>query len=75
MSAIKNLDIILKLMKPDLVKGEFVFCTISEEQFSKLNIMLLFIFHEKKEQAMKALKEISHQTLINAPHFFSKNPS
>ncbi len=35
-------------MKPEVVKGEFVFCTIIEEQFSKLKIVPLLIFHEKE---------------------------
>ena len=35
-------------MRPEQIKGEFVFCIISIEQFSKLEIIPLLVFHEKE---------------------------
>ncbi len=48
MSGIKNLGVLLKSMKPKLVKGEFVFCTLSKKKFSKIKLNPILIFHEKE---------------------------
>ncbi|MEK6973453.1 MAG: ACT domain-containing protein [archaeon] len=38
MGGIKDLNKLIKSMKPALVKDNFVFCTLPEKQFSKLKI-------------------------------------
>ncbi len=59
MSGIKNLGILLKSMKPEQVKGTFVFCTLSEEMFSKTKITPLLIFHEKEGVTIIVEKEVA----------------
>ena len=59
MSGIKKLDILLKSMKPERIKGEFVFCTISKENFSKIKIAPLLIFHEKEGVTIIVEKELA----------------
>ncbi len=44
MFGINNLDILLKSMQPELVQGEFVFCTFSERQ----DLEALLSFKEKE---------------------------
>lgn len=46
MDGIKDLDKLLKGMKPGLVSKEFVFSTISESQFNRLKLNPLLIFKE-----------------------------
>ena len=48
MVEISNLNVLLKSMKPKLINTEFVFCTVSEEQFSSLNVNPLFMFKEEE---------------------------
>lgn len=48
MSGIKNVDVLLKSMKPEHIKGKFVFYSISKEKFINLKIDPLLIFHEKE---------------------------
>jgi hypothetical protein len=48
MVGIKNLDILLKSMKPELDSRVFVFCTLSEEKLKGLKLNPLLIFKEKE---------------------------
>lgn len=49
MPGIKDLNILLTSMKPELIKGEFVFYTLSNFFFYTLKIInSLLIFHEKE---------------------------
>ncbi len=49
MPGINNLKVLLKSMKPKLVKGKYVFCRISANKFSKLNdVEPVMCFSEKE---------------------------
>ncbi len=48
MVGIKDLDELLKAMKPVLVDKDFVFCTVSEEQADELKSDALLVFKEKE---------------------------
>jgi len=48
MATIKDLNTLIKSMKPRLVSGEFVFCTIKESALFSLNVKPLLIFREKE---------------------------
>lgn len=46
--SIQNLDQLMKSMKPELVSGEFVFCTVSEKQLANLKGKPILIFKEEE---------------------------
>ena len=46
--AIKDLDRLLREMNPELVRGNFVFLSVSEESFSKIREKVIFYFLEKE---------------------------
>ncbi|MBN2478248.1 ACT domain-containing protein [Candidatus Micrarchaeota archaeon] len=48
MVGIKNLDKLLKEMKPELMDKEYVFCTISPEQINKMQLDPILTFKEKE---------------------------
>ncbi len=52
MTGIKDLDELLKKMKPVLADKEFVFCTISEARFNRLKLKPLLIFNEKEGRTL-----------------------
>lgn len=43
-----NLSVLLKNISPSLADSEYVFCTISEEQFSSSELVPLCMFREKE---------------------------
>ena len=48
MVEVTDLKVLLRSMEPKLVKGEFVFCTLSEDLFSKLKATPLLVFREEE---------------------------
>ncbi len=48
MTGIQDLDLLMKSMKPDLVSGEYIFCSISDKKMSDLNIKPLMTFRERE---------------------------
>ena len=48
MVGIQNLDQLMKSMKPELVDGEFIFCSVSDRQLSNLKVKPLMTFKEKE---------------------------
>jgi len=48
MAGIKNLNKLLKEMKPKLVHKKFVFCTVSKAKFNKMKLNPLLVFKEKE---------------------------
>lgn len=42
MVGINNLEILLKSMKPELIDGEFIFATTKDDNYNKLNPILIF---------------------------------
>lgn len=47
MAGITNLDRLLKEMKPELVNEKYVFCTLSQDKFDKLQFSPKMVFIEK----------------------------
>lgn len=45
---IKDLKELVKLIKPKLIKGDFVFCSIPEKKLAKLKINSLLTFRERE---------------------------
>lgn len=64
MSGIKDLNKLIKSMKPALIKGNFVFCTISEKQFSKLKVRPKLIFMEKEGITFIVEKKIADKNSL-----------
>lgn len=48
MSGISNLQQLLQNMKPELIKGTYVFCTLSPTAYSKLQLKPVMLFQEKE---------------------------
>jgi len=48
MKVIKNLNKLLKEMKPELANKEYVFCTLPEDKFSRLQLNSLLVYKEKE---------------------------
>ncbi len=48
MDGIRDIGTLLKSMRPVLAEGEFVFCSITEEQLSRLSFVPLSVFREKE---------------------------
>jgi hypothetical protein len=71
MSGIKNVDVLLKSMKPQQIRGEFVFCTIPIESFSKLNITPLLVFHEKEGVTIILNKESANKMKFSYQHVWA----
>ncbi len=44
MSGTKDLGVLLRSMKPELGKGEFVFCTVTEKRYSEINAVPISMF-------------------------------
>ena len=45
---IKDLDQLMRSMKPELIKGEFIFCSVSDKQLAALKVKPLMAFKEKE---------------------------
>jgi hypothetical protein len=48
MSGEKDLEILLRSMRPKLSESQFVFCNTSPDRLSALNMKPLFVFREKE---------------------------
>ena len=48
MNAIENLQQLLKSIEPNLNEGEYVYCTVNETTFQRLDISPLLIFTEEE---------------------------
>lgn len=65
MKPISNLDRLLKEMGPVLIGRNFVFCSISEEKFSKLGFNPTMSFKEKEGITIITEKERADKNLLN----------
>lgn len=48
MSAITDLDILLKSMSPEMIEGNYVFCTVNGPLVDYLALEPIAFFHEKE---------------------------
>lgn len=67
MNGEKNLEILLKTMKPELQEGDYVFCTLSDLSILDGNETLM-IFKEKEGISVILKKEIAD--LLHLPYSF-----
>jgi uncharacterized protein len=65
MPGIKNLDLLLNSMKPKLVRGEFVFCTLSNEKYAQLTLNPLMVFNETAGTTLILEKEIADKNNLS----------
>lgn len=70
MVGITDLKVLLKSMEPKLVKGEFVFCTVSEEHFSKLRATPLLVFREEEGTTLILEREIADANSLPYSHLW-----
>ncbi|MCM8782726.1 MAG: ACT domain-containing protein [Candidatus Omnitrophica bacterium] len=59
MAKIKDLNKLLKSIDPRLIKGEYVFCTLSKNKYSKLNLNPLMFFNEKEGITLILKKDLA----------------
>jgi uncharacterized protein len=59
MEGIRNLGRLLKEMKPELVNREYVFCTLPEDRFSRLEVAPLLTYREKEGVTLILEREIA----------------
>ncbi|PIU21550.1 MAG: hypothetical protein COT15_01740 [Candidatus Diapherotrites archaeon CG08_land_8_20_14_0_20_34_12] len=64
MTEIKDLNKLIKSMKPALAKDNFVFCTLSEKQLLKLKIKPKLIFREKEGVTVIVDKKIADKNSL-----------
>jgi hypothetical protein len=60
MTGESNLKTLLREMKPQLVPGEFVFCSIQEDELESVNLPL-FVFQEPEGITIVVTKEVANQ--------------
>lgn len=68
MVGITDLKVLLKSMEPKPVKGEFVFCTVSEENFSMLRATPLLLFREEEGITLILEREIADANSLPYSH-------
>ncbi|MFX0209338.1 MAG: ACT domain-containing protein [Candidatus Hodarchaeota archaeon] len=64
MNGISDLKILLELMKPKVIEGEYVFCTISPQQYIKSEIKPLSAFYEKEGVTLIVKRTIAEQNSL-----------
>ncbi|KAA8678559.1 ACT domain-containing protein [Vibrio gigantis] len=71
MTAITDLDILLKSMSPELIEGDYVFCTVEGglTDYSHLNPMATF--REKEGLTLVLTEEVATQAQLNFDGVFS----
>lgn len=59
MSGIKDLKMLLRSMKPKLIKGKFIFSTVSQQDYVRLKVQHLMIFREQEGITLISEKNIA----------------
>lgn len=68
MSGERDLAELLRGAMPELHPGEYVFCTVDEQQYSRLtNILPLMVFHEKEGITLIVKREVADQHQLQYP--------
>jgi len=65
MGGIKNLDELIKSMKPELNRGKFVFCTILKDKLDMLKVKPMMLFEEKEGITIIIKKEDADNNKLN----------
>ena len=65
MSGEKNLDVLLRTMQAELQEGEFVFCSVSEEDLSALDVEPRCLFREREGVTLILPKEEADKLVLD----------
>ncbi len=65
MKKIKNLNELIKRMKPKLTNKEYVFCTLSEDKLKRLQLDPLLVYKEKEGVTFIIEKKFADANLLS----------
>jgi len=65
MEPIKELNVLLKMMNPELMPGQFVFCTVSEDLIRKMKVSPLLIFREHEGVTIIVEKNVADEYYLS----------
>jgi len=65
MAGIRDLKELLKSMQPKLIEKEFVFCTVSEDFFSRMKILPLLVFREDEGITLILERKIADENSLS----------
>ena len=71
MTAITDLDILLKSMSPELIEGNYVFCTVEGELANYVHLNPMATFREKEGLTLVLTKEVATQAQLSFDGVFS----
>ncbi|MFV8462566.1 ACT domain-containing protein [Vibrio campbellii] len=71
MTAITDLDILLKSMSPELIQGDYVFCTVEGGLADYVHLNPMATFREKEGLTIVLTKEVATQAQLSFDGVFS----
>ncbi|MGI9876104.1 ACT domain-containing protein [Vibrio chagasii] len=71
MTAITDLDILLKSMSPELIEGDYVFCTVEGGLADYVHLNPMATFREKEGLTLVLTKEVATQAQLSFDGVFS----
>ena len=71
MTAITDLDILLKSMSPDLIEGDYVFCTVEGGLADYAHLNPMATFREKEGLTLVLTEEVATQAQLSFDGVFS----
>lgn len=71
MTAITDLDILLKSMSPELIEGDYVFCTVEGGLAEYVHLNPMATFREKEGLTLVLTKEVATQAQLSFDGVFS----
>ena len=71
MTAITDLDILLKAMSPELIEGDYVFCTVEGGLANYVHLNPIATFREKEGLTLVLTEEVATQAQLSFDGVFS----
>lgn len=71
MTAITDLDILLKSMSPELIEGDYVFCTVEGGLANYVHLNPIATFREKEGLTLVLTKEVATKAQLSFDGVFS----
>ncbi|PQJ60710.1 transporter [Vibrio chagasii] len=71
MTAITDLDILLKSMSPELIEGDYVFCTVEGGLANYVHLNPIATFREKEGLTLVLTEEVATQAQLSFDGVFS----
>ncbi|KZX63343.1 transporter [Vibrio sp. HI00D65] len=71
MTAITDLDILLNSMSPELIEGDYIFCTVEGGLADYVHLNPIATFREKEGLTLVLTKEVATQTQLSFDGVFS----